>query len=253
MIQVGQLGSTSARRGRRQAIGALALALGVIGLPGGCTTYAARESPAARAETMPFVQTEGTVVLGVDPYVQADRSEAIFDEDLPAAAVIPLQVVVRNLGERPAAIQVRNFRLVLPGQEVAGPRPGAEVAALFGRRTGVASGASSGIGMLGGLGGAIGGLAAKAVGGAAAGGIDGSEQDAVAARRADYTRKELKDVVLGPDEATRGFLFFRVPDGMPAFDAATLVLALPADGTAAGSAKVALRGLGYRGGAEAGE
>ncbi len=201
---------------------------------------------------MPFMQTEGTVVVGVDPYVRADRSEAVFDADLMAVAVIPLQVVVRNLGEHPVPIQVRNFRLVLPGQEVAGPRPAAEVAALIVQGNGAASGASTGIGILGGLGGAIGSIAAKAVGGAVSGGMGSSAQDAVAARRADYMRKELKDVVLGQGEATRGFLFFRVPDGMPAFDQATLVLDLPADGSRAGSVRVTVTGLGSRAGAEPG-
>ena len=236
-------------RSHRAAINAVLLAVGLLGLADGCMSYTAKESPAARPETMPFMQTEATVVLGVDPYVQAERSEAIFDENLLAVALIPLQVVVRNLGERPVAIQVRNFRLLLPGQEVTGPRPGAEVAALFSEGSGAASGASTGIGILGGLGGAIGNIAAKAVGGAVSGGIDNSEQDAVAARRADYTRKELKDVVLGQGEATRGFLFFRVPDGMPAFDQATLVLDLPADGARIGSIKVTVTGLGYRAGA----
>jgi hypothetical protein len=233
----------------RYAIEIVVLTVGLIGLMGGCSTYTAKESPAAKPEGMPFMQTDGLVMIGVDPYVRAERSEAIFDEDLMAAAMIPLQVVVRNLGERPVPIQVRSFRLLLPDQEVAGARPGAEVAALFSQRSGAASGASTGIGMLGGLGGAIGGLAAKAVGGAVSGGIDDSEQDAVAARRADYTRKELKDVVLGQNEATRGFLFFRVPDGTLGFDQATLVLDLPADGAKIRSIKVVVTGLGYRTGA----
>ena len=227
-------------------------AVALTAILGSCTTYTAKETPAARPESMAFMQTEGAVVVGVDPYVRADRSEAVFDADLMAVAVIPLQVVVRNLGEHPVPIQVRNFRLVLPGQEVTGPRPAAEVAALIVQGNGAASGASTGIGILGGLGGAIGNIAAKAVGGAVAGGMDDSAQGAVAARRADYMRKELKDVVLGQGEATRGFLFFRVPDGMPAFDQATLVLDLPADGAKVGSVRVTVKGLGYRAAAEPG-
>ena len=54
-------------------------------------------------------------MVGVDPYVRADRSEAVFDADLMAMAVIPLQVVVRNLGEHAVPIQVRNFRLGAAG------------------------------------------------------------------------------------------------------------------------------------------
>ena len=44
--------------------------------------------------------------------------------------------------------------------------------------------------------------------------------------------------MLGQNEATRGFLFFRVPDGTPGFDQATLVLDLPADGAEISSIKV---------------
>src|SRR4051812_13372850 len=90
---------------RRYAIEIVVLTAGLIGLMGGCSTYTAKEAPAAKPESMPFMQTAGSVVIGVDPYVRAERSEAIFDEDLMAAAMIPLQVVVRNLGERPVPIQ----------------------------------------------------------------------------------------------------------------------------------------------------
>jgi hypothetical protein len=196
---------------------------------------------------MTFTQAEGTVAVGVDPYLRADRSQAVFGADLPAAAVVPLQVVIRNLGQRPVRIEVRNFRLSLPDQEVVGSRPAAEVAALLSRPSGAANQASTGIGVLGGLGGAIGGLAAKAVGGAVSETIQGSEQEAFAARRADYARKQLKDVVLGVGESTRGFLFFGLPDGTASLDEATLVLDLP-DGGA--SVRVPLTGLGYRAGPE---
>src|SRR5512135_662724 len=92
-----------------QLIKTILLTVGLISLLAGCSSYRVKESPVAKLEAMPYMQTEGRVVIGVDPYVQPDRAKALFGEDLLAAAVMPLQIVARNLGERPVRIEAKNF------------------------------------------------------------------------------------------------------------------------------------------------
>ena len=186
------------------------------------------------------------VVIGVDPYVQPDKSKALFGEDLLAVAVIPLQVVVQNIGEHPVHIEAKNFKLSLPGEEVVAPRPGSEVAALFSPQTGILDHASTGIGLIGRLGGAIGGSVANVVGGVVSGSVKGSQQDVFLARQEDYTRKELKGVTLGRNESIRGFLFFSLPAGTATFNEATLILNMYETDTKITSIKVALKDIGYK-------
>lgn len=53
--------------------------------------------------------------------------------------------------------------------------------------------------------------------------------------------------MLGMNESTRGFLYFSLPAGTPAFDEATLVLELSESQLDVTSVRVPLKGLGYRG------
>lgn len=229
-----------------QLIKTILLTVGLISLLAGCSSYRVKESPVAKLEAMPYTQTEGIIVIGVDPYVQPNRAKALFGEDLLAVAVIPLQVVVRNLGERPVRIEAKNFKLLLPGEEVVAPRPGSEVAALFSPQTGILDHASTGIGLIGRLGGAIGGSVANVVGGVVSESVKGSQQEVFLARQQDYTWKELKSVTLGRNESTRGFLFFSLPAGTAAFNDATLILNIYETDTKTTSIKVALKGLDYK-------
>jgi len=218
----------------------------LLGLLAGCSSYNVQEPPAPKAETMPYQQTESMVIIGVDPYVQPDKAKAIFGEDMRAAGVIPLHIVARNLGEQTVRIEVKNFKLSLPGEEVVAPRPGAEVAALFNPQGGAWDQAGTGIGVLGQFGGPIGGLLAGIVGRVVSGTVHGSRQNVSAARQQDYARKEFKDVALGKNEWTRGFLFFSLPAGTASFDEASLILDLHETATANTRIKVALKGLGYQ-------
>jgi hypothetical protein len=235
------------RHMRHSSIKTMLLTFGLIGFLAGCSSYSVKETPFIKPEAMPYTRTEGMVLIGVDPYVQSDKVIALFGEDLLAVSVIPIQVVVRNMGERPFRVETKNFKLSLPGDEVVAPRPGSDVAGLFSPHSGVLDHAATGIGLLGGLGGAIGGLVASVVGGVASGSIKGSQRDALLARQEDYTRKELKGVTLGTGESTRGFLFFSLPAGTAAFNEATLILDAYGSDTDNRSIKVPLKNLGYKG------
>lgn len=234
---------------KRHAIKTIALAAG-LSLVVGCSSYAVKDSPIPKLDAMPYTQTEGMVLVGVDPYVQPDKAQELFGEDLAAAGVIPLQVVVRNTGEHAVRVEVKNFKLSLPGEEVVAPRPAAEVAALFSPESGILDHASTGIGLVGRFAGAVGGLVAGVVGNVVSGSIKGSQKDVFVARQQDYVRKELKGVALGKNESTRGFLFFSLPAGTPAFNDAALILDLY-ESDAKNDAnstriKVSLKGLGYK-------
>lgn len=227
---------------KHQILKAIALAVLLVG----CESYTVKDSPAVKAEAMPYTQAEGPLLVGADPYVQPDKAKEVFGADLLAADVIALQIVVRNTGERPIRVETKNFRLSLPSGEVAAPRPAVEVAALFNPKTGLLDHASTGIGLVGRFAGAIGGLVAGVAGNVVSGSIKGSQKDVFVARQQDYARKELKGVALGKNESTRGFLFFSVPAGTPAFDEAALILDLYESDAKSVSIKLPLKGLGYK-------
>jgi hypothetical protein len=219
----------------------------MISVLNACSSYTVTEPKIPEPAAMPHTQTEGTISISVDPYVQADRQKAIFGGDMFAVGVLPLQVVVENAGERSVRIDSNNFRLALPGEEVVGPRPGTEVATLFASHSSAADYGSAGLGVLGQVFGAIGGLIGNVLGSVFSGTVKGSESDALRARQEDYSRKELKSVMLGKNESTRGFLYFGLPAGTPAFDEATLVLEIPDSQMDITSVRVVLKDLGYKG------
>lgn len=222
-------------------------ALVLAGLLAGCPSHTVLEAPAPRLEAMPYAAAEGAVQLGADPYVQPGRVKAVFGEDLAAAEVIPVQVVVRNGGEGLVRVEEKNFKLSLPGDEVVAPRAGSEVAALFGSGLGAWSHASTGIGLAGRFGGPIGGLVAGVVGALVGGSVRGAEKDALEERQRDYIRKEFKSVSLAKNESTRGFLFFSPPAGTAAFDEATLILDVYEGSANTARLKIPLKGLAYKG------
>jgi hypothetical protein len=53
---------------------------------------------------------EGMLSIGVDPRVQAERQEQNFAAGLSVAAMMPIQVIVRNSGERSVRIAAENFK-----------------------------------------------------------------------------------------------------------------------------------------------
>ena len=225
----------------------LAPLLATLSLLLGCATYKVKDAAQVALEAMPHVLNEAELSLGVDPYVEDEREQQIFAANLLAAAVLPIQVMVKNNGERPVRIEPDNFKLILPNEHMAAPRSALEVAQVFAPKEGVGDYASAGAGALGGLAGPIGMIAGRLLGFVSSGVFDRYRTEALQARQQDYARKELKNVLLAKDQFNRGFLFFVLPKETPAFDQATLTLTVLKDPTETATLKMPLKGLGYPG------
>lgn len=232
---------------RRTAGFARICAFGLIGLLTACASYSARQMPSVLAETMPYRQAVGPLLLGVDPCHQPARQEELFDEDLAEAAILPIQVALSNRSEHPVRIETENFKLALPGNVVIGPASGSEIAVLLSPKPGAADYAAAGVGMLGGLAGTIGAIAGRLVSFVASGLLGWSRSDELRARGEDYSRKELKPITLGHRQSSRGFLYFVLPSGTPDFNEATLTLEVFENQTETLTFHVLMRGLGYKG------
>lgn len=225
----------------------LASLLAALCLLPGCATYKVKDAAQAKLETMPHRLDAAELSLGVDPYVEDDREQRIFAANLLAAAVLPVQVMVKNHGERPVRIEPDHFKLILPNEHMAAPRSALEVAQVFAPKEGVGDYASAGAGVLGGLAGPIGMIAGRLLGFVSSGVFDRYRAEALQARQQDYARKEFKNALLAKDQSASGFLFFVLPKETSAFDQATLTLTVIKDPTETASLKMLLTGLGYPG------
>lgn len=232
-------------RGRSGAL--LALAAFVMWQLSGCATYATRDAGELRPEAMPYMQTNAHLSLGADPYVTPERQEQVFGADLLAAAILPVQVTVVNVGDTPLRIEPDHFKLYFSADGMTAHRPGHEVAKVFAPTEGVADYATSGVGMLGGLAGPIGSMAGRVVALLSAGALGSSRSEAIQAREADYTRKELKPTLLAKKQLVRGFLFFVLPRETPAFRDPTLVLTVVREAQEIAKIQMVLKGVSYAG------
>ena len=174
-----------------------------VGLSG-CASYAPTSAPSPKSSSLPFTVTEGYVTVGADPYTQADRLKACFGGNLNEAGVLPIQVMIRNDGDRKILVRPSDVLLVLPGGGQFCPS-GASAAASKMESIGgvVASGIAFGL---------IGVLVASS-----------AEDKARGARLEDFKRKELQEARLGPGESASGFLYFVPPPGTKAFSQADVV------------------------------
>lgn len=213
----------------------------------GCAAYSTRDAKALQPEGMPYVQTDANLSMGADPYVQAERQEQVFGADLLAAAILPVQVTVVNVGDTTLRIEPDHFKLYISADSMTTHRPGHEVAKIFAPTEGVADYATSGVGMLGGLAGPIGSMAGRVVALLSAGALSSSRSEAIQAREADYTRKELKPTLLGKTQLVRGFLFFVLPRETPAFRDPTLVLTVVREAQEIAKIQMVLKGVTYLG------
>jgi hypothetical protein len=195
----------------------------------GCAAYEAREAATAPIPAMPYSIQQGPVALGADPHVQPERQDAIFAADFASIAVLPVQIVVGNGGDRPLHVAPEQFTLTLPGGDTTAPRPGPEVALLFPTERGVAHYALTGASIAGGLAGPIGALAGRVAGLLGSLMLNQRDGEAADGRREDYTRKELPTVNIRRGESARGFLFFVLPHGTPPFEEAALTYTPSAD------------------------
>lgn len=213
----------------------------------GCAAYNAKDAAQVKLEAMPHVLHEGELLMGVDPYIQTRREEEVFAADLLAAAVLPLQVMVKNNGDRLLRIEPGNFKLILPNEHMASPRSAKEVAEVFAPKEGVGDYASSGAGALGGLAGPVGMIAGRVFGFVASGVFERYRTEALQSRQQDFVRKELKSAQLAKGQFTQGFLFFVLPKETTAFDKATLTLTVLWPETETMTVKLPLEGLAYSG------
>ena len=210
-----------------------------------CSTYSAKDAP--HPVVMPYRHQLGPLSLGVDAYTQPSRQEEVFGEDLTKIAVLPVHVVVSNTATRPVVIAAENFELALPGKQSATPRPSFEIAGLLAPELGVADYATAGVGMLGGLGGAIGAVAGRMVSYLGAAALGWSRDKTLQARGEDYDHKSFKPVRLAQGQSAEGFLFFVIPPGTPPFNDALLRLSAQPNENENLTLTITMTGLGYKG------
>jgi hypothetical protein len=196
--------------------------VGVEGVP---TTSAASASvpppvPVPNLDTMPARWTEAGVVVGADPYVQAERLKKVFGRDLRKWGALPIQVFLQNRGAQRLWLQRSSIALELPDGSQMTPVRGTKLATMAAPLTPLTAGdVALGTALVPPLvalqlltGGMVGGLANAAA------------QDEDMRRRTEYWEKEFKDATLGKDEVHHGFVFFALPQETKAFSEATLVL-----------------------------
>lgn len=192
----------------------------------GCASYDPSSAPVPAPATDDWYETSG-VAASVDPYVDVERQKEVFDADMNAANVIPLQVSVENRTSRSQIVRPSDMMLVLNDDRALSP---ASVSATVNKvgESGSVVGATIAFGLIGYL------VASN------------SEDSARTARAVDYKEKAFNDVTLVSGDKANGFVFFIPPKGTQPFDDATLrVRFVDSDGSSSEMVDVKLTGLGY--------
>ena len=96
-----------------------------------------------------YSKTEAMIVMEADPFVQTDRQEMVFGEDLLALSVLPVLVRVQNNGESPVRVETGQFKLMLPNLPAISPRSAAEISKWLGSQRNVLGQVGMGVGQLG--------------------------------------------------------------------------------------------------------
>jgi hypothetical protein len=170
-----------------------------------CASYTAKSLATPAIESSAASREEQGLRVGVNPYVEAEKTKQIFDADLKQALVLALEVLVSNNGPRRLTVRKSDFILRLPaGREVA-PARAEEVAARLESFGGVV-GWTIAFGLVG--------LLASSM----------AKNNADTARRADFGGKEFHDATVFSGEAAHGFLFFLIPDDVRDLKNASLVV-----------------------------
>ena len=143
--------------------------------------------------------------VGVNPYVNSEKSTEVFGADLKEAGILALRVIVANYGQRRLAVRKSDFLLRLPTDREYIPAPITSVATRLESSAGVIAWA---IGF-----GIIGLLAASS-----------QQEKADSARRTDLRNKEFRDTTLAPQEEAHGFLFFLIPENVKQLNDTVLVV-----------------------------
>src|SRR5262245_10708509 len=197
----------------------LALSLSALIAFPGCMSYTARPMPLQKTVAMPYSRVENSVMVAVDPYIQADRQKEVFSDELKG--MLPLYLFVENRGDQKLSLNRSNIALeVTDGRQISPAAQSEAVLRLLGKWPSPPSGRMSGkdLGEALYVGMALFPLIPFAIAGAVA------ENRATEARIADFKEKEFKDAKLGKDDSTHGFVFFMPPAGTLWFTKARLVL-----------------------------
>jgi hypothetical protein len=152
--------------------------------------------------------------VGVNPYVEAEKTQQIFDADLKKARILALQVMVRNNGQRRMTVRMDDFILHLPARKDYTPASSADAAMRLDRSTWMSW------------------KYAFSYWGRER--IRKAEEKANTDRRADFLSKEFQDAPLAPDQAAHGFLFYLIPDDVRELRNASLLVKGTHDVPAAG-------------------
>ncbi len=182
----------------------LALSLSVLIVIPGCVSYTFQPPPVPGVVTMPFSRIENSVIVAVDPYIQSDRQEEVFDRDLKKLGVLPLYLLVENRGDRELSLDRAAIVLELPDGRQIGRLDATAAAPKF-------VSVSFPLGLF------LHSLGTNPVTIPVAllflPVIRDAQKSALEALRTDYMNTELRDVVLDKDASAHGFVYFLPPSG----------------------------------------
>jgi len=182
-------------------------------------------TPVPIPDAMPSWKSERGLAVGVDPFVQADRQEAVFGVHFHDVGVVSLLVYVVNEGDQPLLIRYSDMLLELATGTQLGSMEASSVINKL-EQVGTWSSLGPGVPFIpgGGSPSIVAGFGAlSALGAIAAVSAEGAAiKRARAALKTEYQHKQLHDVTLGQNESAYGFVYFIPSAGIPAFSEATL-------------------------------
>jgi len=171
----------------------------------GCASYNASLAPVPKLETLPASTSQGDIVVGADPYVQSVRQQAVFDGNLVEEGIFPIQIFVRNNGDRKVLIRRSDMMLLLSDGKQVTPAGAFAVASKL-EKTSSHFWPTFFFGLAGAF------------------AAENASEKAKTARKEDCQSKEFKDVTLGKSESSYGFVYFVPPAGTESFKNATLTV-----------------------------
>ena len=178
-----------------------------------CASYTPQTATLLRLQYAAVSDEKQGLAVGVTPHLDTERNKEVFGADLKQVGILPLQLVVRNNGQKPLVIRKNDFVLRLSGGDEYAPAPAESVVKRLESNANVI-GWTVAFGLAGFL------LASSE---------QHQQQEADKNQRADFRIKEFEDANLGFQESARGFLFYLAPDDLKELkDAKLFVKALDA-------------------------
>lgn len=198
-----------------------------------CASCSPASMGAPAGLSMPICRIEGVLTVGVDPYAQPRRQKNSFGADLSSVGVLPVQVMVKNDGERKVLVRPSDMLLVLPDGSRINPVEASAAAVRVDTGTRGAAVASQAD-------------PAKAP-------VSGDTATrAQAARIEDFKRKELQESRLDVGQSARGFVYFIPPAVVEVLEDAVLVVQfVDTEDACSQAVEVPLGRIELRGGPEA--